>query len=793
MRISLKLIIGYVLLASLISVAGYSAVRFSRNALQQSIGTSATAAASEVLDEIDKAIFARAQEWRVYSYSPLVQETLEVSNQRFARLDDLEGYLTRADREWTGTGPGETTSLMKQLIENPLARDLQAKLKSLELLSGYRVYGEVFLTNKYGANAAQTGRTSDFRQDDEAWWQWARDKGLYIADVQYDDSAEVFSTDICVRVENKAGQFVGVVKAVLNIQEVIQIVEDRSRHVRKEGHQHLTLLTRDKKVIYSTHEHVKPFSDATHLLAGLSDSKWGIVRTNWHKETEGVDVLSAYGVSGGHAEFEGFGWVLLAQYEAGEVLVPVYALRKRILVMSLGVNIVGVLLGLGLATSLSQRIKGLRRATVEIGRGNLDARVEGGSGDELGELAACFNAMGRDLRQARKEAEVADRAKTRFLANMSHEIRTPMTVILGGADMLLDGDISDQERTELLRAMSKTGRQLLSLIDDILDLSKIEASEVQIERIPTSPFEIVSDVIGLLRSRAERQGLQLEAEFQGPIPEQIETDPTRLRQVLINLVSNAIKFTERGYVRVSARLVVNENTTPTLQIEVADTGIGMSQTQLDQLFLPFTQADRSTRRRFGGTGLGLAISKQLSELLGGEITVRSQRGVGSSFRVIVPTGDFDGVRLVDSPEDAMVSFAGDELTSTKTRELYGRVLLVEDDALIRRLILMILEKAGADVSVACNGQDAVETALAARASGTPFDVVLMDLMMPVMDGLEATRCLRNSGYTGPIVALTADGMQETRDRCAEAGCDGYLTKPIQADELVDEVRNHVQS
>jgi CheY-like chemotaxis protein len=368
-----------------------------------------------------------------------------------------------------------------------------------------------------------------------------------------------------------------------------------------------------------------------------------------------------------------------------------------------------------------------------------------------------------------------------------------MTVILGGADVLLGGDLSDQERTELLGAMSKTGRQLLGLIDDILDLSKIEAGEVQVERIPTSPFEIVSDVIGLLRSRAEGQGLRLEAEFQGPIPERVETDPTRLRQVLINLVGNAIKFTENGYVRLSTSFVTHEDTAQRLQIEVADTGIGMSQTQLDRLFLPFTQADSSTRRRFGGTGLGLAISQQLTELLGGEIMVRSESGVGSTFRVIVPTGDLDEVRLVDTPEGAMVSLAGDELTSTKTRELYARVLLVEDDELIRRLILTVLKRAGADVSVACNGQDAVETALAARAAGMPFDVVLMDLMMPVMDGLEATRCLRNSEYTGPIVALTADGMRETRDLCTEAGCDGYLTKPIQADQLVNEVRNYLQS
>jgi signal transduction histidine kinase len=340
--------------------------------------------------------------------------------------------------------------------------------------------------------------------------------------------------------------------------------------------------------------------------------------------------------------------------------------------MSLAVNIVGVLLGLGLATSLSRRIKGLRGATVEIGRGNLDARVETRSGDELGELAACFNTMGRDLGQARSDAEAADRAKTRFLANMSHEIRTPMTVILGGADMLLEGDLSDPERTELLSAMSKTGRQLLGLIDDILDLSKIEAGEVRVERIPTSPFEIVSDVIGLLRSRAEGEGLRLEAEFQGPIPERVETDPTRLRQILINLVGNAIKFTEDGYVRLSTSLVTHENSAQRLQIEVADTGIGMSQAQLDRLFLPFTQADSSTRRRFGGTGLGLAISQQLTELLRGEITVRSQKGVGSTFRVSVPTGDLQGVRLVDSPEDAMVSLAGGELASTKTRELCAR-------------------------------------------------------------------------------------------------------------------------
>jgi signal transduction histidine kinase/ActR/RegA family two-component response regulator len=790
-KISHKLILGYILLALLISVVGYSAVRVSRKALQDSIGSSAANAASEILDEIDKAIHSRAQEWRVYSHSPLVQETLAASNRWYKSLDDVEAHMDRADQAWSAAGPGELAPWMKQLLENQVARDLRSKVDTLELLSGYKVYGEVFLTNRYGANVAQTGRTSDLRQDDEAWWQRARSEGLYIADVQYDDSAHVFSTDICVRVEDDAGQFLGVIKAVLNIQEIIQIVEDRAHHLHRGATQHLTLLTNDRKLIHPTDENLRPFAEDAELLDGLSSSRWGVLKAGRRGEGTSQDVLAAYSISRGYADFEGFGWILLTEYWAHEVLAPVYALRKKIVIMSLIVNAIGVLLGLGLANSLGRRIRALRRATLDVGRGNLDARVDVSSRDEIGQLGTCFNSMAQDLKEARKQAEAADRAKSRFLSHMSHEIRTPMTVLLGAAEMLLDDDLPEQERAELLGAVGQTGRQLLALIDEILDLSKIEAGKLRIKRTWTSPFQIVEDVVGPLRHQAASKELQLDAEFDGPIPERIETDPIRLRQIVVNLVGNAIKFTERGGIRVIVRLSRKEHDADYLQIEVTDTGMGISQTQLDRLFHPFVQADLSTTRRFGGTGLGLAISKQLTELLGGDITVTSDEGIGSTFRVTVPTGCLDGVPLVLCPEDAVEPFLQEESPSTNKRQLSGRVLLVEDDPLIQRLLLTILTKAGADVSVADNGQEAVEAVLAARGSGTPFDMVLMDLLMPVMDGFEATSRLRDRGYTGPIIALTADGMQETRDRCMEAGCDSHLTKPIQADRLVKELRAYL--
>ncbi len=407
-------------------------------------------------------------------------------------------------------------------------------------------------------------------------------------------------------------------------------------------------------------------------------------------------------------------------------------------------------------------------------------------------------AMG-ELELATEWAQAATQAKTEFLANMSHEIRTPMTAILGFAEDLLDEDLPKGDRIAAVQTIRNNGQYLLEIINDILDISKIEAGKLEVERIRFDVADLIEEVRLLMKVRADGKGLPLDFEYVGALPESIHSDPTRLKQILINLIGNAIKFTETGGVRLVTRFLVPDPTShdapgePMIQFEVIDTGVGMAPDQVAQLFQPFAQADNSTTRKYGGTGLGLTISKRLAGMLGGDIAVESEPGVGSAFRVTVATGPLDGVAMQERPAEAVQRKTETAFHAPAASvRLDCCILLAEDGPDNQRLISYVLTRAGAEVTIAENGQVAVEKALAARDEGNPFDIILMDMQMPVMDGYEATRRLRGQGYTGPIVALTAHAMASARTACTEAGCDDYATKPIDRAELFATISAHLR-
>jgi signal transduction histidine kinase/CheY-like chemotaxis protein len=408
----------------------------------------------------------------------------------------------------------------------------------------------------------------------------------------------------------------------------------------------------------------------------------------------------------------------------------------------------------------------------------------------LRDYATTLESNNKTLNELYLAAEVARRTKGEFLANMSHEIRTPMTAILGFADLLYESLPQAQDR-ELVETIKRNGQYLLRILDDILDLSKIEAGKLAVERTACSPAAIVAEVVSLMGVPAGEKRLSLQAEYCGPIPESIQTDPIRVRQILVNLLGNAIKFTETGGVRLLVRLQEDDGQCQ-MQFEVIDTGIGMTDQEMARLFEPFTQADASMTRRYGGTGLGLAISRRLAKMLGGDVEVESTPGKGSVFTLTVQTGPLAGVRTVRysaaAPLEAKSTEQPDHALATR---LTGRPLLAEDGPDNQRLITFLLSKAGADVSAVENGELAVQCVRAAEAEGRPFDMVLMDMQMPVMDGYEATRRLRASGYTRPIVALTAHAMAGDREKCLAAGCDDYLSKPINVSSFVAVVAKHV--
>jgi signal transduction histidine kinase/DNA-binding NarL/FixJ family response regulator len=438
-----------------------------------------------------------------------------------------------------------------------------------------------------------------------------------------------------------------------------------------------------------------------------------------------------------------------------------------------------------ISRTIARPLKEITATAEQISRGDLDVQVPTyDRRDEVGVLAVSFNRMQKALRSAND-------TKSEFLANMSHEIRTPMTAILGYADMLLDPENSQSDRLDQIHVIRRQAEHLLVVLNDILDLSKIEAGKLTVERIPADPRQIVSDTVSLMRVKAAEKKLNLNVTYASAIPQTIQTDPTRLRQILINLVGNAIKFTESGAVEVVM------NTTPgsapdqsILGISVIDSGIGMTAEQMQSLFTPFTQADSSTTRRFGGTGLGLTICRRLAQMLGGDIAVESHPGGGSRFAVTVGTGDIRGVPMLREDQEALQpqqAAGGDKPSIT----LHARLLLAEDGIHNQRAISYYLQRAGAEVIVADNGRIASDMALAAAAEGRPFDVILMDMQMPEMDGYQATAKLRQRGYKGPIVALTAHAMAQDRERCIRAGCTDYVSKPIDRQRLIETVAAHL--
>lgn len=394
-----------------------------------------------------------------------------------------------------------------------------------------------------------------------------------------------------------------------------------------------------------------------------------------------------------------------------------------------------------------------------------------------------------ELREAKETAQVADAAKTEFLAMVSHEVRTPLTSLLGFADLLLDPHLRESDRLNYAQIIRRNSEHLLAMLNDILDVSKVEAGKIEIERIAFSPAALLSELRALMQVRATHKGLSFVVEQEAELPALVRSDPTRVRQVIMNLVSNAVKFTARGGVRVTAAYQRDGTSARgQLIVRVSDTGAGIDSAQLERILAPFQQADPSTRPRSTGSGLGLSLCAPIAHALGGTLTVETQAGRGSTFTLAVPAESVEPSESIDPSIEH-----DDTPTSELRRTLGGRVLLVVDDSDSGVLIGALLRQYDIAVVVVNDTVHALDQVTAAATLGDPFDVVVVSVQLLGLDGTTAISRLRAAGYVNAIVALGAHAAPAERARCLNAGCADYLSKPIRRGELLRKLGRFVQS
>lgn len=452
-------------------------------------------------------------------------------------------------------------------------------------------------------------------------------------------------------------------------------------------------------------------------------------------------------------------------------------LASILLLTVLTIESTGLLLTFRFGKNLNASLKELMNTAQAVGRGDFDHRATVHSNDELGQLARAINNMIDDLKKNIGEREIAESAnqlKSLFLANMSHEIRTPLGVILGFAEVLRDPSVPHEERVKYLEVIDRTGKNLSRIINDILDISKVESGHLELETTKFNIEDLLYELRVLFQLQAQERGNTVEFHIEDSALEIVHTDRLRLQQILVNLISNALRFTHNGKVIITYSSTVSE-----LRFRISDTGIGLKDDQKQKLFALFTQADQSTTRKYGGTGLGLVLSKKLAQLMNGDVILESTaEGEGSTFLATVQNCDasLDKTPIVTPKAEA-----------NTLDILRGKKILVVDDSEENKILIRVyLTKAGISVQSAVNGAVGVEKALK-----DDFDLILMDIQMPIMDGYMATENLRAQGYDKPIIALTANAMKEDRQRSIEAGCNDYLTKPIDSSRLLNTIAKHI--